>query len=164
MVSSTSSRKPKGDSRSTPSASARATTSSPRSPTTSREMTSSDEPKSGGVCFFLLLRFGAVDFAPACRVGPGDAKRGRLSNGWRVTCGGDAGLIFDIDVSMIRLKMILRINRGKKVKGKGDDYTSRGTYPHGGRFMVPIPLDFKGWIKAVIDKLSALDLGLPWPS
>ena len=134
-VSSTSSRKPKGDSHSTPSASARATTSFPRSPTTSREMTSSDEPKSGGVCFFLLLRFEAVDFTPACRAGPGDAKRGRLSNGRRVTCGGEAGLIFDIEVSMIRLKMILRINKGKRER---EDTTSRGDYPHGGRLTAPI--------------------------
>lgn len=101
-------------------------------------MTSSDEPKSGGVCFFLLLRFEAVDFTPACRAGPGDAKRGRLSKGCRATFGGEAGLIFDIEVSMIRLKKILRINKGKKVKVKGEDSTSRGDYPHGGRLTVPI--------------------------
>jgi hypothetical protein len=113
-------------------------------------MTSSDEPKPGGVCFFLLLRFGfgAVDFAPACRVGPGDAKRGRLSNGWRVTCEGDAGLIFDIDVSMIRLKMILRIYKRKKVKVKGV-MTTHHVVLTLKRLMLPIPLDFKGWTKAV---------------
>jgi len=40
---------------------------------------------------------------------------------------------------MIRLKMILRINKGKKEKGKkGYDSTSRADHPHGERLTVPI--------------------------
>ena len=80
-VTSTSSLKPKGESHSVPSASARATTFVPRSSTTWREMTSSEEPSSGGVYFFLLLRF-----MPGWIVATGGVKRGRLSNVAGLVC------------------------------------------------------------------------------
>ncbi len=44
-------------------------------------MTSSEEPNSGGVYFFLLLRF-----MPAWRVASGGVKRGRLSKVAGLVC------------------------------------------------------------------------------
>jgi hypothetical protein len=99
-VSSTCSLNPNGDFHSVPSASVRATISSPRSATTSREMTSSEEPDSSGVCFLFLLRLGVLGFVPTCRGGSGDTKRGFLSTGWRKDCVGDEDLVLKIDFSI----------------------------------------------------------------
>ena len=100
-VSSTSSLKPKGDSQSRPSASARATSPLPRRRTTSPEMTSCWEPGSGGVRFGFFLRLGAVDLvvvvaaaaaAAACVATSGVVERGRLSDERTGACRDDAGL------------------------------------------------------------------------
>src|SRR6266566_2103513 len=91
-VSLTSSLKPKGDSQSRPSASARATSSLPRRPTTSLEMTSCGEPDSGGVRFGFFLRLGPVDLVGARVETSGVVERGRLSDERTGACRGDAGL------------------------------------------------------------------------
>jgi hypothetical protein len=101
-VSSTSSLKPKGDAHFVPSASARATSSSPSNATTSCEMTSSEDPGSSGVCFLFLLRLDTLGFMPTFTADCENSKRGFLSSGRRHGRGGEIDLVFEIEFSISR--------------------------------------------------------------